>query len=183
MDYKKPNAPKRELAIPQGVEKEIFLKAIDELSGDLGKENVELVDKSLVAYQFESNNLTSKTDPNTHDGMHVLDEEEFAASAVVYPCNTEEFQTIVQWANKTKLFGYGGAAPRVRGSVVIDLGRRINKVLDINPDDCTCLLEPGVTFYALYEEIQARGYQHLWVDVPELRGGSVLGNTLDRDVG
>lgn len=79
--------------------------------------------------------------------------------------------------------GYGGAAPRVRGSVVIDLGRRMNKILDINPDDHTCLVEPGVTFYALYEEIQARGYDHLWVDVPDLGGGSVLGNTLDRGVG
>lgn len=81
------------------------------------------------------------------------------------------------------IVGYGGAAPRVRGSVVIDLGRRMNKILDINPDDCTCLVEPGVTFYALYEEICARGYKHLWVDVPDLGGGSVLGNTLDRGVG
>lgn len=79
--------------------------------------------------------------------------------------------------------GYGGAAPRVRGSVVIDLGRRMNKILDINPDDYTCLVEPGVTFFALYEEIQRRGYKHLWVDVPDLGGGSVLGNTLDRGVG
>lgn len=59
----------------------------------------------------------------------------------------------------------------------------MNRILDINPDDCTCLVEPGVTFYALYEEIQARGYKHLWVDVPDLGGGSVLGNTLDRGVG
>ena len=71
----------------------------------------------------------------------------------------------------------------MRGSVVIDLGRRMNKILDINADDCTCLVEPGVTFYALYEEIQARGYKHLWIDVPDLGGGSVLGNTLDRGVG
>lgn len=81
------------------------------------------------------------------------------------------------------LVGYGGAAPRVRGSVVLDLGRRMNKVLDINPDDCTCLVEPGVTFFALYEEIQRRGHKHLWIDVPDLGGGSVMGNTLDRGVG
>lgn len=59
----------------------------------------------------------------------------------------------------------------------------MNKILDINPDDCTCLLEPGVSFYALYEAIQARGYDNLWIDVPDLGGGSVLGNTLDRGVG
>lgn len=59
----------------------------------------------------------------------------------------------------------------------------MNKILDINPDDCTCLVELGVTFYALYEEIQAQGYKHLWIDVPDLGGGSVVGNTLDRGVG
>jgi FAD/FMN-containing dehydrogenase len=81
------------------------------------------------------------------------------------------------------IVGYGGAAPRVRGSVVIDLGRRMNKVLDINSEDCTCLLEPGVSFYALYEEIQSKGYKNLWIDVPDLGGGSVIGNTIDRGVG
>jgi FAD/FMN-containing dehydrogenase len=79
--------------------------------------------------------------------------------------------------------GYGGAAPRVRGSVVVDLGRRMNKILDLNPDDCTCLVEPGVTYYALYEEVQKRGYKHLWIDTADLGGGSVMGNALDRGVG
>lgn len=79
--------------------------------------------------------------------------------------------------------GYGGAAPRVRGAVVVDLGKRMNRILDINPEDCTCLVEPGVSYYALYEEIQRRGYKHLWIDVPDLGGGSVLGNALDHGVG
>lgn len=79
--------------------------------------------------------------------------------------------------------GYGGAAPRVRGSVVIDLGKRMNKILDINPDDYTCLVEPGVSFYALHEAVQAKGYTHMWIDTPDLGGGSVVGNTLDRGVG
>ena len=83
----------------------------------------------------------------------------------------------------TTVVGYGGAAPRVRGSVVIDLGKRMNKILDINSDDYTCLLEPGVSFYALYEAIQAKGFEHMWIDVPDLGGGSVVGNTLDRGVG
>lgn len=32
--------------------------------------------------------------------MTILDEEEFVASAVVYPSTTEEVQDIVRWANK-----------------------------------------------------------------------------------
>ena len=80
--------------------------------------------------------------------------------------------------------GYGGAAPRVRGSVTIDLGRRMNKILDINPEDYTCLVEPGVSFYALYEALKERGLdEHMWIDTPDLGGGSVIGNTVDRGVG
>lgn len=145
--------------------------------------------------------------------MTVVDEEEFVSSATVYPGSTEEVQQVVLWANKykipispisigrncksphcchkpcpedfnlTALVGYGGAAPRVRGAVVLDLGRRMNKILDINPEDYTCLVEPGVTYFALYDEVVARGYDHLWVDVPDIGGGSVLGNAVDRGVG
>lgn len=79
--------------------------------------------------------------------------------------------------------GYGGAAPRVRGGVIIDLGRRMNKILDISAEDYTCLVEPGVSYFALYDEVQARGHHHLWVDVPDVGGGSVLGNAVDRGVG
>lgn len=39
-------------------------------------------------------------DPNTHDMMHVLDDEELVPSAMVYPGSTEEVQHIVRWANK-----------------------------------------------------------------------------------
>ncbi|CAK7237186.1 hypothetical protein SEUCBS140593_009873 [Sporothrix eucalyptigena] len=44
----------------------------------------------------------------------------------------------------------------------MDLGKRMTKILEIDPD---------------------RGYKHLWIDVPDLGGGSALGNTVDRGVG
>jgi FAD/FMN-containing dehydrogenase len=59
----------------------------------------------------------------------------------------------------------------------------MNKILNIDPDDCTCLVEPGVSYYKMYEEIQKRGYKHLWLDVPDLGGGSMVGNALDHGVG
>lgn len=71
----------------------------------------------------------------------------------------------------------------MRGSVVVDLGKRMHNILDINPEDYTCLVEPGVSFYALYDAIQAKGYGQLWIDTPDLGGGSIVGNTLDRGVG
>ena len=78
--------------------------------------------------------------------------------------------------------GYGGAAPRVPGSVVVDLGRRMNRILDIDGDNASCIVEPGVSYFALYDEIQKRALP-LWIDCPDLGGGSVLGNAIDRGVG
>lgn len=114
------------------------------------------------------------------------------ASAVVYPGSTEEVQQVVTWANKHKIpiypisqgrnLGYGGSAPRVPGSVVLDLGRRMDRVLNIDADNASCMVEPGVSYFKLYEEIQKRKLP-LWIDCPDLGGGSVLGNAIDRGVG
>lgn len=59
----------------------------------------------------------------------------------------------------------------------------MNKILDINPEDYTCLVEPGVSFYALHEALKSRGHDHMWIDTPDLGGGSIIGNTVDRGVG
>ncbi|KIW69393.1 hypothetical protein PV04_05272 [Phialophora macrospora] len=177
--------PRRRTALPPGLSKESFDQAVDELKGALGEGNVELNDKPLVDGWYMEH-------PNTHDAYHIVDQEELICSAVVYPSSTAEVQTVVRWANKHKVpiypvsmgrnIGYGGAAPRVPGSVIIDLGRRMNKILNIDADNASCVVEPGVSYFALYEEIQRRGFP-LWIDCPDLGGGSVLGNAIDRGVG
>lgn len=58
----------------------------------------------------------------------------------------------------------------------------MNKVLDIDGQNATCLVEPGVTYFKLYENLKKTGYD-LQIDVPDLGGGSVMGNALDRGVG
>ena len=41
-----------------------------------------------------------------------------------------------------------------------------------------CLLEPGITYIDLYEELKRRGVgDEIWIDVPDLGGGSVMGST------
>ena len=129
---------------------------------------------------------------NTHDAYHIVEQEELVCSAVVYPGDTQEVQAIVRWANKHRIpiypismgrnIGYGGAAPRVPGSVVVDLGRRMSKVLKIDGGSASCMVEPGVSYFKLYDEIQKTGLP-LWIDTPDLGGGSVMGNALDRGVG
>jgi FAD/FMN-containing dehydrogenase len=69
---------------------------------------------------------------------------------------------------------YGGPAPRVQGSVVLDL-HRMNKILEINEKFAYAVVEPGVTFFDLYNHCRANNLG-LWPSVPSLGWGSVLGN-------
>jgi 4-cresol dehydrogenase (hydroxylating) len=118
-------------------------------------------------------------------------ESQWPSSAAVAPSSAEEVQAIVRLANqyKTPLWpvsrgknlGYGQAAPRLAGSVVLDLGR-MNKILELDPELGYCVIEPGVSFFDLYEHI-AREKAPLWMSVPGNGWGSVLGNALDHGIG
>ncbi len=118
-------------------------------------------------------------------------ETEWPASAAVAPASVEEVRAIVRLANehKTPLWpiargknlGYGASAPRMPGTIVLDLGR-MNKILDIDPVLGYCVVEPGVGFFDLYEHIQ-REKIPLWMSVPGNAWGSVMGNALDHGIG
>lgn len=118
-------------------------------------------------------------------------ENEWPPSAAVAPGNTEEVQEIIKIANRFKTplwavsrgknLGYGTAAPRLPGSIVLDLGR-MNKVREINEDLAYCVIEPGASFFDLHEEL-IRGQHNLMMSVPGNAWGSVLGNALDHGMG
>ena len=113
------------------------------------------------------------------------------SAAVVQPTSTAEVQTVVRIANKHKVpiwvgsqgrnNGYGGSAAIVPGSIVINL-RRMVRVLEVNDELCYVVVEPGVSFNALYEHVQAEG-KKVMIDVPDLGWGSVIGNTCDHGFG
>lgn len=180
----KSSTRKHGLCLPPETTMEDFERAISDLQSKIGAENVEVNDKPLDDGWYLEH-------PKTHDTHHIIDQEALVASAVVYPGSTEDVQVIVRWANATGIplypislgrnLGYGGAAPRVPGGVVVDLGKRMHK-LNIDADNASCVVEPGVTYFRLYEAIQERGLP-LWIDTPDLGGGSLLGNALDRGVG
>ncbi|AMO71237.1 FAD-binding oxidoreductase [Sphingorhabdus sp. M41] len=118
-------------------------------------------------------------------------ESEWPASAAVAPQTREEIQAIIRIANeyKTPLWpvsrgknlGYGTAAPRLPGSIVLDLSRML-KIEELNTELGYCVIEPGVSFFDLYEHIQ-REKAPLWMSVPGNAWGSVLGNALDHGMG
>ncbi len=113
--------------------------------------------------------------------------DDYTASAVLMPQTVEEIQQIVQIANEQKVplwthgtgmnNGYGGPAPRVKGSVIVSL-RRMNRVLEINEDSAYAVVEPGVRWFDLYDALRAGGHR-LMLSIPDLGWGSVVGNTLE----
>src|SRR6185312_9651654 len=85
------------------------------------------------------------------------------AAATLAPASVEEVQAIVRIANEYKVplwpvgrgknFGYGGAAPAMRGNVILDLGR-MNRILDVDEKFANCQLEPGVSYFDLYNHLK-----------------------------
>jgi 4-cresol dehydrogenase (hydroxylating) len=85
------------------------------------------------------------------------------------------------WTHSTgRNNGYGGPAPRVKGSVILSL-RNMNKVLEIDEELGYAVVEPGVRWFDLYEAIKAGGHK-LMLSIADLGWGSVVGNTLDHGV-
>ena len=135
-------------------------------------------DKVLTSRQ----DLDEFRDPFAHASW-----DEFTAAAVVMPTTVGEVQEIVRIANATGVplwthgqgrnNGYGGPAPRVKGSVIVSL-RNMNKVLEINEQLGYAVVEPGVRWFDLYEAIHAQGAK-LMVSIADLGWGSVIGNTLE----
>lgn len=69
---------------------------------------------------------------------------------------------------------YGGPAPRVNGSVSLDL-HRMDRIIEVNEKFAYAVVEPGVTFFDLYNHIAKNGLK-VWPSVATLGWGSVLGN-------
>jgi 4-cresol dehydrogenase (hydroxylating) len=115
----------------------------------------------------------------------------FSASAALLPASLDEIRAVLRIANQYRIplwtvstgrnFAYGGAAPRLAGSVVLDL-QRMNRIIEVNETLAYALVEPGVSYFDLYAHLREKGYK-LWVDPPAAGWGSVVGNTLERGFG
>jgi 4-cresol dehydrogenase (hydroxylating) len=113
-------------------------------------------------------------------------------SGAVAPASVEEVQAILKVANKYGLplwpvstgknMGYGSATPATSGQMILDL-KRMNKIIEIDPELGTALVEPGVTYQDLRDYLDANNLP-FWLDVPTVGPiVSPLGNTLERGVG
>jgi len=166
------------MTTPPGVSAADFSAAIGKFIQAVGREWVFTSDEDVALYRDAFSPFQGEP-------------EERVASAAVAPESVGQVQQIVRIANQYRIplypistgrnLGYGGSAPAYSGSVVVDL-KRMNRVIEVNEDNASALVEPGVSYFDLYRFIQERGLK-VWVDVPDPGWGSLVGNALDRGGG
>ena len=114
-------------------------------------------------------------------------------AGVVYPASTADVQRVVRSANAHGVplypistgnnIGLGSRSASRAGQVVVDLGYRMNRILEVNERLAFAVVEPGVSYQAMYDELVRRGNK-LMLDVtsgpPQ---GGMLGNALDKGAG
>jgi 4-cresol dehydrogenase (hydroxylating) len=163
---------------PPGVSPSAFAAALDAFERVVGKQWLFTSDEDVALYRDAYSPFRGEA-------------EERLASAAVAPASTEEVQQIVRIANQYRIpiypistgknLGYGGSAPVLSGSVVVDL-KRLNRIIEVNEKNAYCIVEPGVSYFDLYEHLRNTGSK-LWIDCPDPGWGSLLGNALDRGGG
>jgi 4-cresol dehydrogenase (hydroxylating) flavoprotein subunit len=146
--------------------------------------------KAFSAAVGAKNVFSTPEDQSTYSDHFAADDTVHRPAAAVAPASAEEVQAIVRIANEHRIplwpisrgknFGYGGPAPVLKGSVVLDLTRM--KRIEVDEENGTVLVEPGVGFFDLYDYLQVHRIP-LWLSVPGNSWGSVVGNALDRGVG
>lgn len=163
--------------LPAQLDKGAFAAAVAELRGVVGTDWVFADADSTLPY------LKSFTPDPRHE--HV-------PSGAVAPASVEEVQAVLKVANKYKLplwtvstgknMGYGCATPASSGQMILDL-KRMNKIIAIDADLGTALVEPGVTYQDMHDYLVEHDLPY-WIDVPTVGPiVSPLGNTLERGVG
>lgn len=164
-------------ALPAGVNAADFGRALASFGEIVGSEHVLSDPAELMPY--------GRT-------MLPVPEEDHQPSAVVMPQSVEEIQRVLGIAERWHIplwtistgrnFGYGSAAPATAGQVVLDL-KRMNRILEVDADLGTALVEPGVTFKQLQDYLHERNIA-LWLDFPA-PGPLVgpVGNSLERGGG
>ncbi|MBI4265819.1 MAG: FAD-binding oxidoreductase [Acidobacteria bacterium] len=166
------------MAIPPGVSNRDWQTALQQFVQAVGESGVFTSDEDIGLYRDAYSPLWEEP-------------EERLASAAIAPTTTEQVSEVVRVANRFRIpifpiatgrnLGYGGSAPNLSGSVVVDL-KRMNRVIEVDDRRHFAIVEPGVSYFDLYRHIQDRGLK-VWIDCPDPGWGSPLGNALDHGVG
>ena len=163
------------MPLPSGFSSPKFDSACKELRSIVGDDWVITADDRLTSY----------ADPYSPGVAN-----EHTPVGAVLPTSVEEIRSVLGVANRYGLplwtvslgrnYAYGGAAPCLKGSMILDLKRM--RAIEVDAELAYAIVEPGVTYLDLYKFIQDNKYR-LWIDCPDPGWGSVLGNTLEHGIG
>lgn len=163
------------LPLPPGLTSTAFDSACNELRAIVGADWVVTGAERLAPY-------ADPYSPGVAD--------RYAPAGAVLPQSIDEIRAVLGVAYRHRLplwtvslgrnYAYGGAAPCLNGSIVLDL-KRMRKI-EVNAELAYALVEPGVTYLDLYKFIKDNKYG-LWIDCPDPGWGSVLGNMLEHGIG
>lgn len=124
-------------------------KLISDLKKNLPSSNILYTLEERYAYAQDSSN--SKEINNLPD-------------AVIFVENTEQIQSVIKYANKNKIpvicRGAGtnvvGACKSVHGGIILNFSK-MNKILEINRENMTATVEPGVVLGNLQKAVESQG--------------------------
>jgi len=127
------------MRVPPGVAAKDFSDAIKQWQEAVGPDWVFTSDEDVDLYR-------DSYSPFWHE------EQDPIPSAAVAPHTVEQVQSVVRVANEYEIplwtistgknLGYGGSAPLLSGSVVLDL-KRMDRVVEVNDQNHYALVEPN----------------------------------------
>lgn len=143
------------LALPPNVDASKFQEYANRAGNIVGPDNVTIISDRKEFGRYDYFNPSKAADM-----FNLMDSDYFVCSAVIAPRGVEDTQALMKLANEYEIpqwpfsvgrnLGYGAAAPRVRGSVCLDMGRHMKKILKVDVEGAYALVEPGVTFFDLH---------------------------------
>jgi 4-cresol dehydrogenase (hydroxylating) flavoprotein subunit len=152
---------------------ELFL---DQAGTMLGPEHINITAETLDRY-----------------GENTLPDGNRMPSAVLYPGSTEEVAAVVRLANEHRVplhpistgnnMGLGTRSAPAEGMIVLDLGRRMNRILEIDDKMGFAAVEPGVSFQMMADELKRRGGQWMMSVTSGPPEGGMIGNAMDKGAG
>lgn len=114
--------------------------------------------------------------------------EKFPPEAVVFPKSAKQVSEILKLANEYKFpvtargggVGYTGGAVPVDGGIVVGTDR-MNRIIEINPDDLYVICQPGLTTFALQQAVEKHGL--LFPPDPASYKDSFIGGNIAENAG
>ncbi len=133
----------------------------------VGKENVGEDKETRICYSYDATNLR------------------YLPDLIVYPFNREQISAILKLANEARFpviprgagTGFTGGTLPVEGGVVLVL-TKMNRVLQIDPENLVAVVEPGVVTYHLQQEVEKIGLFYP-PDPASLKSSTIGGNVAE----